>query len=316
MAFNFKTFAAVGALIGSLALVGCGQDEKDPNHIKVGVIVGAEQQVAEVAQKVAKEKYGLDVELVTFNDYVLPNEALSKGDIDVNAFQHKPYLDQQIKDRGYKLVAVGNTFVYPIAGYSKKIKSLDELQPGSQIAVPNDPTNLGRSLLLLQQVGLIKLKDGVGLLPTSLDIVENPKNLKIVELEAPQLPRSLDDAQIALAVINTTYASQIGLTPAKDGIFVEGKESPYVNLIVAREDNKDAENVKKFVQAYQSDEVYEAANKIFNGGAVKGWSSFLTVISFRTGFTPVLSFMQAPDSITPCFLFIEEILCVLYRSVC
>ena len=117
MAFKFKTFAAVGALIGSLALVGCGQDEKDPNHIKVGVIVGAEQQVAEVAQKVAKDKYGLDVELVTFNDYVLPNEALSKGDIDANAFQHKPYLDQQLKDRGYKLVAVGNTFVYPIAGY-------------------------------------------------------------------------------------------------------------------------------------------------------------------------------------------------------
>lgn len=108
-------------------------------------------------------------------------------------------------------------------GYSKKIKSLDELQDGSQVAVPNDPTNLGRSLLLLQKVGLIKLKDGVGLLPTVLDVVENPKNLKIVELEAPQLPRSLDDAQIALAVINTTYASQIGLTPAKDGIFVEVK---------------------------------------------------------------------------------------------
>lgn len=101
------------------------------------------------------------------------------------------------QDRGYKLVAVGNTFVYPIAGYSKKIKSLDELQPGSQVAVPNDPTNLGRSLLLLQKVGLIKLKEGVGLLPTVLDVTENPKNLKIVELEAPQLPRSLDDAQIA-----------------------------------------------------------------------------------------------------------------------
>ena len=271
MAFNFKTFAAVGALIGSLALVGCGQEEKDPNHIKVGVIAGAEQQVAEVAQKVAKEKYGLDVELVTFTDYVLPNEALSKGDIDVNAFQHKPYLDQQIKDRGYKLVSVGNTFVYPIAGYSKKIKSLAELQPGSQVALPNDPTNLGRSLLLLQKEGLIKLKDGVGLLPTVLDVTENPKNLKLVELEAPQLPRSLDDAQIALAIINTTYASQIGLTPAKDGIFVEDKDSPYVNLIVTREDNKDAENVKKFVQAYQSDEVYQEANKVFNGGAVKGW---------------------------------------------
>lgn len=120
MAFKFKTFAAVGALIGSLALAGCGQDEKDPNHIKVGVIVGAEQQVAEVAQKVAKEKYGLDVELVTFNDYVLPNEALSKGDIDANAFQHKPYLDQQIKDRGYKLVSVGKTLSIPLQDIPKK----------------------------------------------------------------------------------------------------------------------------------------------------------------------------------------------------
>lgn len=175
MSLKFKSIAAISALIGTLTLVGCGPTEKAPNHIKVGVIVGAEQQVAEVAQKVAKEKYGLDVELVTFNDYVLPNEALSKGDIDLNAFQHKPYLDQQIKDRGYKLVSVGNSFVYPIAGYSKKIKSLDELQPGSQVALPNDPTNLGRSLLLLQSVGLIKLKDGVGLLPTVLDVVENLK---------------------------------------------------------------------------------------------------------------------------------------------
>lgn len=271
MAIKLKSIAAVGALVGALALAGCGQEEKDPNHIKIGVIVGAEQQVAEVAQKVAKDKYGLDVELVTFNDYVLPNEALSKGDIDLNAFQHKPYLDQQIKDRGYKLVSVGNTFVYPIAGYSKKIKSLSELQDGAQIAIPNDPTNLGRSLLLLQKQRLIKLKDNVGLLPTSLDIVENPKHVKLVELEAPQLPRSLDDDQIALAVINTTYASQINLTPTKDGLFVEDKDSPYVNLLVAREDNKDAENVKKFVSAYQSDEVNQAALKTFNGGAVKGW---------------------------------------------
>lgn len=271
MSLKFKSIAAIGALISTLALAGCGQDEKDPNHINVGVIVGAEQQVAEVAQKVAKEKYGLNVELITFNDYVLPNEALSKGDIDLNAFQHKPYLDKQNKDRGYKLVPAGNTFVYPIAGYSKKIKSLDDMKAGSQVALPNDPTNLGRSLLLLQKVGLIKLKDGVGLLPTVLDVTENPKNLKLVELEAPQLPRSLDDQQIALAVINTTYASQIGLTPEKDGLFVEDKDSPYVNLLVARENNKDAENVKKFVQAYQSDEVNDAANKIFNGGAVKGW---------------------------------------------
>lgn len=201
----------------------------------------------------------------------MPNEALSRGDIDLNAFQHKPYLDQQIKDRNYKLTPVGNTFVYPIAGYSKKIKSLDELQDGAQVALPNDPTNLGRSLLLLQKQGLIKLKEGTGLLPTVLDVVENPKGLKLIELEAPQLPRSLDDNKIDLAVINTTYASQINLTLAKDGLFVEDKDSPYVNIIVSREDNKDSEAVKQFVQAYQSDEVFNEADKVFNGGAVKGW---------------------------------------------
>ncbi|AWH89519.1 MetQ/NlpA family lipoprotein [Limnobaculum parvum] len=271
MLFKFKTFAAVGALIGSLALAGCGQEEKNPNHIKVGVIVGAELKVAEVAKQVAKDKYGLEVELVSFNDYVLPNEALSKGDIDLNAFQHKPYLDQQMKERGYKLSVVGTTFVYPIAAYSKKIKSIDELQDGAQIAVPNDPTNLGRSLLLLQKQGLIKLKEGVGLMPTVLDVVDNPKHLKIIELEAPQLPRSLDDNQVTLAIINTAYSSQIGLTPTKDGIFVEDKESPYVNIIVSREDNKDSENVKKFVKAFQSDEVFNAADKEFKGGAIKGW---------------------------------------------
>ena len=194
------------ALLSAFLISGCGQSEQD-NHIKVGAIAGTEAQVVEVAKKVAKEKYGLEVEIVSFSDYVTPNVALNDGSIDVNAFQHKPYLDAQIKDRGYKLVAVGNTFVYPIAGYSKKIKSIDELKAGSQIAVPNDPTNLGRSLLLLQKQGIIKLKADVGLNGTVLDIVENPKQVKIVELEAAQLPRSLDD--VDLAIINTTYASQI-----------------------------------------------------------------------------------------------------------
>ena len=140
---------------------------------------------------------------------------------------HKPYLDTQIKDRGFKLVAVGNTFVYPIAGYSKKIKSLAELPDGAQVAVPNDPTNLGRSLLLLQKQGLLKLKDNVGLNGTVLDIVDNPKQLKIVELEAAQLPRSLED--VDLAIINNTYASQVDLQANRDGLFVEDKDSPYVN---------------------------------------------------------------------------------------
>lgn len=269
---KLKNLTTLGALIATVSLSSCDQHSiNDPNHIKVGVIAGAEQQLAETAQQVAKKKYGLDVDLVTFNDYVLPNEALSKGDIDANVFQHRPFMDRQIKERGYKLAVAATTFIYPLAGYSKKIKTLSELQPGAQIAIPNDPTNLGRALLLLQKQGLLELKKEPGLLPTSLDIIENPKHLKIIELEAPQLPRSLEDSQIALAVINTTYASQIGLTPKHDGIFVEDKDSPYINLIVTRVDNKNAENVQKFIKAYQSDEVAQRADSVFNGGAIKGW---------------------------------------------
>lgn len=271
MAFNLKNLFAVAGLASALVLTGCGEKETtiDNSKIKVGVITGAEAQVAEVAAKEAKDKYGLDVELIIFSDFVSPNAALEEGSIDINAFQHKPYLDQQITDRGYKFAIAGNTLVYPIAAYSNKIKAIDELKDGDQIAVPNDPTNLGRSLLLLEQQGLLKLKEGTGLTATVLDIVDSPKNLKIVELEAAQLPRSLDDVQ--LAIINTTYASSINLTPERDGVFVEDNESPYVNLIVAREDNVDAENVKNFVKAYQSEAVYDAAKEIFQGGVVKGW---------------------------------------------
>ncbi len=269
MKFNLKSLLTIAAAASALVLAGCGEKEVDNNKVKIGVIAGAEAQVAEIAAKIAKEKYNLDVELVTFTDYVTPNAALDDGSIDANAFQHKPYLDQQIADRGYKLAIVGNTFVYPIAGYSKQVKSVDEIQDGDRIAVPNDPTNLGRSLLLLEQQGLLKLREDVGLLATVRDIVENPKNIKIVELDAAQLPRSLDD--VTLSIINTTYASSINLTPEKDGIFVENKESPYVNLLVAREDNVNAENVQNFLKAYQTDEVANGASEIFHGGAVKGW---------------------------------------------
>ncbi|KLN64274.1 MULTISPECIES: MetQ/NlpA family lipoprotein [Vibrio] len=269
MKFSFKGLLTIAAAASALVLAGCGEKEADTSKIKVGVMAGAEAQVAEVAAKVAKEKYGLNVELVTFTDYVTPNAALDDGSIDLNAFQHKPYLDQQVTDRGYKLTIAGNTFVYPIAGYSKQVKSVDEIQDGARIAVPNDPTNLGRSLLLLEQQGLLKLRENVGLLATVRDIVENPKNITIVELDAAQLPRSLDD--VALSVINTTYASSINLTPQKDGVFVEDKESPYVNLIVSREDNAQAENVQNFVKSYQTEEVYSAASDIFKGGVVKGW---------------------------------------------
>lgn len=270
MTTDFSKWTAI--LFSALILLGCSKGKNsDPNSIKVGVASGPEYVVAQAAQKVAKEKYNLEVELISFNDYVVPNEALNQGDIDVNAFQHKPYLDEQSRQRGYKLAVVGNTFIYPIAGYSKKIKSLSELQPESTILIPNDPTNGGRSLLLLEKNGLLKLKEGVGLLPKVIDIIDNPKDLKILELEAPQLPRALEDANVTIAIINNTFSAAAGLVPSRDALFVEDKDSPYVNLIVAREDNKTEEKVKKFVQAFQSPEVEEAAIREFKGGAVKGW---------------------------------------------
>lgn len=270
---RFWTLLIVSGL-ASLGIVGCGggnNSANDPNHIKVGVQSGPEFALAEAAKKVAEEKFGLNVELVVFNEYVLPNEALHQGDIDCNVFQNKPYLDVQAKQRGYQFAIVGNTFVYPLAGYSKKISSLDELQKGSTVVIPNDPTNLGRALLLMREAGLITLPADIGLLPTANDIVSNPYELKIMELEAPQLPRALDDRNVVIAVINNTFAAPLGLIATRDGIFVEDKDSPYVNLVVAREDNKDQDKIKKFVQAYQSEEVLAVAEKEFQGGAVKGW---------------------------------------------
>lgn len=258
-------------LAGAVLFSSCGRRRKnDPNYIRVAVVLGPEYIVAKTAQKVAKEKYNLDVDLVTLTDYVVPNTLLDQGDIDANVFQHVPYLENQMKERGYKLAVVGNAFVYPLAGYSKKIKSLDELKDGSTIVIPNDLTNGGRALLLMQKQGLIKLRDNVGFIPKVTDIIENPRNFKIVELEAPQLPRVLDDDKVVIAIINNTFAAGVGLT-LKDGIFVEEKDSPYVNVIVSREDNKDDDRVKRFVKAFQSDEVAETANREFKGGATKGW---------------------------------------------
>ncbi|MDR6562388.1 MULTISPECIES: methionine ABC transporter substrate-binding lipoprotein MetQ [unclassified Arcicella] len=257
---------------GLLLFNSCGNSKKnDPNYIRVGITSGLEQEIAEAAKKEAKEKYNLEVELIAFNDYVIPNEALNNGEIDINAFQHVPYLQEQSKQRGYKLAVVGNTFVYPIVAYSKKIKNIAELQNGSTIVIPNDPTNGGRSLLLLQKNGLLKLKENVGLLPKVTDIVENPKLLKILEIEAPQLPTVLDDKEVTIAIINNNFAAQAGLNPDELGILKEEKESPYVNVIVAREDNKNEEKVKNFVKAYQSEAVEKAAEKAFKGRAIKGW---------------------------------------------
>ena len=282
MTFNLSKFFGVCAIASGIALAGCNQDKAAQQTaapagdapaaetIKVGVMAGPEQAVAEVASQVAKDKYNLNVELVEFNDYALPNTALSKGELDANAMQHKPYLDKDSQEKGLdNLAIVGNTFVYPLAGYSTKIKKLSELKDGAIIAVPNDPSNLARALILLEKQGLIKLKDRNNLFSTTIDIIENPKNLVIKEVDASVAARAMDDVDIA--VVNNNYAGQAGLTVSENAVFVEDKESPYVNIIVARTDNKDSAAIQNFVKAYQTDEVEAEAKKQFKDGVVKGW---------------------------------------------
>ena len=254
-----------------LAIVACSGKKENSNVLRVGVMSGPEHEIAETAKKIAKEKYNLDVELITFNDYIIPNEALNQGELDANAYQTKPFMDEQMKQRGYKLASIGNTFVYPIVGYSKKIKSLNELKDGSTVVIPNDPTNGGRSLLLLEKQGLIRLTPNVGLFPKLTDVIDNPKKLEIMELDGPQLPRVLEDEKVTLAIINNNFAGQAGLDPKVDGIFVEDKDSPYVNLIVSRIDNQNDEKIKTFLKAYQSEEVAKKAEQLFKGGAIQGW---------------------------------------------
>jgi D-methionine transport system substrate-binding protein len=255
-------FAAAAAALGALPA-------HATDHLKVGIMSGPEEEILAVVKQVAA-KEGLDIELVTFSDYVLPNEALNSGELDANAFQHVPYLDNQIKTRGYKIVPIGNTIVTPIGAYSHKVKSLTELAAGAKIGIPNDPTNGGRALLLFQANGLIKLRDGVGLLPTVLDVTENPKQLSFVELDAAQLARALDD--VDAAVINTNYALEAGLDPVKDAIAIESRENnPYANVIAVRAADKDNPVYQKLVRAYESPEVAQFLEQRFKGSTLAAW---------------------------------------------
>ena len=232
----------------------------------VGSMSGQESDLVTAAAKVAKEKYGLDVEVKEFDDYVMPNVALNDGDIDANAIQHKPYLDSIVKDRGLKIISVANTFVYPIGAYSQKIKKIDELKDGAEIVIANDPSNGGRVLLLLQEKGLIKIKPGKGLTPSPLDISENPKKIKFVELDAPQLPRSLPD--LDAAGINTNFALEAGLNPKTDAIAQEGPSGPYANILVVREQDKTQPWVAKLLKAYQNDTIRKYIDEKFQGAVI------------------------------------------------
>ena len=236
--------------------------------LKVGVTAGPHAQILEVVKKVA-EKDGLKIQIVEFSDYIQPNVALNQGDIDLNSFQHLPYLENMIKDRKYDLVMLAKTITFPMGVYSKKIKAVTELKEGAVIAIPNDPTNGGRALALLEKAGLIKLKPGLGHKASVVDITENPKKFKIRELDAAQIPRSLDD--LDLAAINTNYAMPAGLIPVKDALILEDSNSPYANIIAARSKDKDNPQYKNFLKAYQSEEVKKFVNDQFKGSIVVAW---------------------------------------------
>lgn len=216
--------------------------------------------------KPALAKEGVELDIKVFTDYVQPNVQVADGQLDANFFQHMPYLESFNKEHKTKLVSVGLVHVEPFGAYSSKIKNIDELKEGAQVALPNDPSNGARALLLLQAQGLIKLKDPSNILATARDITENPKKLRFRELEAATLPRVLPDVDMAL--INTNYALEAGLNPSDDALFIEGEDSPYANLIATTEAKKDDPAIQKLVKALHTDEVRSFIKEKYKGSIV------------------------------------------------
>jgi D-methionine transport system substrate-binding protein len=240
--------------------------------LKVG-IVGESYEViwAPVIKKLAAE--GIDIELINFADYMTPNAALDAGELDLNAFQHYAFLNNEIKNKGYKITPIADTFLSAMCLYSRKIKSIAELKEGDKIAFPNEVINQGRSLTVLQGAGLIKLRPDSGLTPDVTDIVENPLKLEFVTVDAAQVASILPD--VAAGVINGNYAIDFGLSPAKDSIFYDDlrfyKDKSYINVIAVRTQDADKEVFKKVVAAYQTDEVKQVYKDHFEGSYLPAW---------------------------------------------
>ncbi|MGB6976386.1 MAG: MetQ/NlpA family ABC transporter substrate-binding protein [Gammaproteobacteria bacterium] len=255
-----------------LAITACSQNKTEAaNQIRVGTIAGPETELMEIAKQVAAQKYNLNIKIVQFEDYTMPNEALADGSIDANAFQHLPYLQAAMKAKGYKLTVAGKTFIYPMGIYSKRITNLAQLRDGATVAIPNDPSNEARALLLLQSAKLITLKPNTDISATITDIQRNPKHLVIKEIDAAQLPRVLPD--VDLATINTNYAMVANLLPTRDALFIENPDSPYANLIVVRAGDENKPQFQKLVAAIHSPEVLQKAQKLFQGQAIPAWDT-------------------------------------------
>ena len=240
------------------------------NQITVGYITSPPQDaIMKLSKKIAKEKYNLDVKLVTFGDYNIPNRALNDDEIQANVFQHIPFLEDQNKQFGYDITYISKTFLYPMGIFSKKYKNANEILNGATIAIPNDPTNQGRALMILQDMGLIKLKDGITWRATVDSITSNPKNLKIVALQADQIPNNLGDVDVG--VVNNDYIDKAGLT-LKDALFVEPKDSPFANIIAVNDNQKDNQKLKEYVKSLNNDQIKKIANKYYpNGATITAW---------------------------------------------
>lgn len=217
-----------------------------------------------VKPQLAKE--GVELKVKEFTDYIQPNVQVAEKRLDANFFQHQPYLDEFNKAKGTHLVSVAGVHIEPLGVYSSKIKTLDELPTGATVVIPNDATNGGRALLLLAKAGVITLKDNKNILSTVKDVTGNPKNVKFRELEAATIPRVL--TQVDAALINTNYALEAKLNPEKDALAIEGSDSPYVNILVARPDNKDSDAMKKLAAALHSPEVKQFITEKYKGAVV------------------------------------------------
>lgn len=260
----------LAVIFASLTLIACGSEAADGN-IKVGVISGPEADLMKVAQTIAKKNDGVTMEIIEFSDYSIPNTALNDGSIDANVFQHLPYLEAAKKSQKFKLSVIGKTFIYPMGMYSKKVEKLADLENKATVAIPNDPSNEARALLLLQDAGLIKLKQDVGFAATPRDIIDNPKSLRIQPIDAAQLPRVLQD--VAIAIINSNYAVPAGLLPNRDALHLESGDSPYANIIVVRAGEENRPEFIALVKALNSPEIIEKAKAIFQNQAVPAWDT-------------------------------------------
>lgn len=268
-----KLIAIALTVVAAAILTGCGSQNtgttQEKREITVGVTPGASEEIMDVVVKEAA-KDGLTVHVQSFSDYVTPDQALASGDIDLNAFQHDPFLKAFNAKNGTKLISIGKTYLAPLGLYSHKYKNVADIPEGAKIAIPNDPSNGGRALILLAKQGWIKLDESKEATKVTVqDIKENPKHLDIIELEAAQLPRSLDDTDAS--VINAGYAISAGLNSEKDAIAREDNTSPYVNIIAAREDDKDNTAYQQFVKAFQSDAVKQFIQTNYSGELVPEW---------------------------------------------